>query len=454
MVRLPVLRYRTPKVVGKEQDVKITKSLPAISPICSALLRHRDPIRLSNMKRIAFSELPDADLFLDATYEGDISTKTVAGEPLAPLMGAGNQGGFRFSGSISAPNLVILYTTFGEPNWPDSLDVENGLFVYFGDNRKPGYDLHDRSAGRGGNQILKRAFELAHGGPEARQGVSPFFVFSRGARGRDVVFRGLAAPGAVHLDPSSDLVAIWKSLSGQRFQNYRAVFTILQANPISREWITELHKGVKLGPACPKAWRSWVRSGKPKPLTAETSTRVRTAAQQLGETPMQRAIAAAIYDHFSKSPVAFEYFAADVVRIMDPNVTSIDVTRPSRDGGRDGVGKYRVGLAQNCVTVDFALEAKCYALDRGVGVKAVSRLISRLRHRQFGILVTTSYLAEQAYTEIVEDGHPIIICSGGDVAELLVVKRGFQSAKEASAWLTSAYPLTMKEADLEPPSSK
>jgi hypothetical protein len=59
-------------------------------------------------------------------------------------------------------------------------------------------------------------------------------------------------------------------------------------------------------------------------------------------------------------------------------------------------GKYRLGLPQNCVTVEFAMEAKCYARNSGVGVKAVSRLISRLRQRQFGILVTTSYLADQA----------------------------------------------------------
>jgi hypothetical protein len=39
-----------------------------------------------------------------------------------------------------------------------------------------------------------------------------------------------------------------------------------------------------------------------------------------------------------------EHFAADVVRMMNPNVTSIDVTRPSRDDGRDGIGKYRLGL--------------------------------------------------------------------------------------------------------------
>jgi hypothetical protein len=148
-----------------------------------------------------------------------------------------------------------------------------------------------------------------------------------------------------------------------------------------------------------------------------------------------------LYTHFSASPVAFEHFAADVVRMMDANVMSVDVTRPSRDGGRDGIGKYRLGLPQNCVIVEFAVEAKCYERSSGVGVKAVSRLISRLRHRQFGILVTTSYLAEQAYEEIVDDEHPIVVCAGGDIAELLVAKRGFKSGKQLAEWLQLYYPL-------------
>ena len=82
------------------------------------------------MKAIKFSELSKADLFIDAIYESNLETKNVASEPLAPLMGAGNSGGFRFSGSIANPNLVVLYTTLSEPDWPDSIDLENGLFVY------------------------------------------------------------------------------------------------------------------------------------------------------------------------------------------------------------------------------------------------------------------------------------------------------------------------------------
>jgi hypothetical protein len=69
--------------------------------------------------------------------------------------------------------------------------------------------------------------------------------------------------------------------------------------------------------------------------------------------------------------------------------------------------------------IDCALEAKCFGKDHGVGVRPTSRLISRIKHRQFGILVTTSYLDSQAYNEIKEDGHPILIISGKDLIEIL-----------------------------------
>ncbi|WP_163069640.1 restriction endonuclease, partial [Acinetobacter baumannii] len=69
-----------------------------------------------------------------------------------------------------------------------------------------------------------------------------------------------------------------------------------------------------------------------------------------------------------------------------------DVTRPSRDGGRDAVGQLRIGAGPASILVDFALEAKCYSPPGSVGVRDMSRLISRLRHRQFGILVTTTWL--------------------------------------------------------------
>ena len=73
-------------------------------------------------------------------------------------------------------------------------------------------------------------------------------------------------------------------------------------------------------------------------------------------------------------------------------------------------------------------------MKRGVGVGGVSRLISRLRHRQFGILVTTSYLSLQAYREIKEDQHPIVVISGADIVTLLR-SCGYASPTSVQEWL-------------------
>jgi hypothetical protein len=64
---------------------------------------------------------------------------------------------------------------------------------------------------------------------------------------------------------------------------------------------------------------------------------------------------------------------------------------------RDAIGLYRVGVGAGGILLDFSMEAKCYAPGNSVGVRELSRLISRLRHRQFGVLVTTSHLDLQAY---------------------------------------------------------
>jgi hypothetical protein len=74
-----------------------------------------------------------------------------------------------------------------------------------------------------------------------------------------------------------------------------------------------------------------------------------------------------------------------------------------------------------------------------LGVKETSRLISRLRYRQFGIFVTTSYVSLQAYKEIKEDGHPVLIISSGDIARLLV-DNGYGTTEDVQQWLVARFP--------------
>ena len=65
----------------------------------------------------------------------------------------------------------------------------------------------------------------------------------------------------------------------------------------------------------------------------------------------------------------------------------------------------------------------------------MSRLISRIRYRQFGIMITTSYVDKQAYQEVVEDGHPILIVTATDIAGIL--RKNAINSSNVDEWLKS-----------------
>lgn len=99
-----------------------------------------------------------------------------------------------------------------------------------------------------------------------------------------------------------------------------------------------------------------------------------------------------------------------------------DYSRQTIVFGRDALGFYVLegdGHRNLPLKIDCALEAKCYGINHSVGVKEMSRLISWIRYRQFGIMVTTSYVHEQAYKEVAYDQHPILIISATDIAATL-----------------------------------
>ncbi|HVU56081.1 MAG TPA: restriction endonuclease [Puia sp.] len=355
-------------------------------------------------------------LLVDRIYRGGRSGNS-ADDPLHPLIGVSNQGGFRIIGTKNAPRLVVLTSSQKDPDWPDDIDKENGIYTYYGDNKKPGFDLHKTP--RYGNLLLRDMFEKSHGSKTDRIEVPPVLVFSGIGEWRDVRFLGLAVPGGENFNANSDLVAVWRLKEGKRFQNYQAKFTILDVGEVSMKWLNDVKQGHPLSPACPAAWRLWVETGRYRPLKAPRTLEFRKKEEQLPGDEKGLKQIKLIHKHFEAEPFRFEACAAKLAEMMLPNIVSIDLTRPTMDGGRDAIGKFRIGEGPSAILVDFALEAKCYNLSTGVTVKDVSRLISRLRHRQFGILVTTSYLAQQAYQEIKEDEHPIVIISAIDIVYLL-----------------------------------
>ncbi|KAF5049108.1 MAG: restriction endonuclease [Sphaerochaeta sp.] len=395
--------------------------------------------------RYAFDELLSAELFVDAVYEGGSDTNMKA-EPLRKVFPKlGTSGGFRKvnrTDGSGKPAYVVLYTSMEELEWPDYLDEETGVFRYYGDNRLPGRGILDTKLR--GNALLEDVFAKLHTLSNLED-IPPFFVFKKTGRGRDVQFLGLAAPGNPRISPDKDLVAFWRTMKEYRFQNYEAYFTILDTknSAISRRWLQALIEDHENSlQYAPTVWKEFIAYGRDgiSALKAKKILDIPTRYDQLQNDEEGTRCLEAIRSHYKTDPFGFEQCAIDLVSKMDNRFVSFDLTRPWRDGGRDALGYYAIGSggkANRPLRIDCALEAKCYGLKNAVGVRQMSRLISRIRYRQFGIMVTTSYVDSQAYKEVIEDGHPILIVTASDIGTIL--RNSAITTGNITSWLGSLH---------------
>ena len=397
-------------------------------------------------------------LIIDCIYENKKPNVNLSCRVLPKLMNVQNAGGFRPIGEYKKNfdvKYVVLYSSGEDIYWQDSLDEELGLFIYYGDNQKAGRDILDTKLG--GNMILQKTFELACSDSiEDRKRIPPFFLFQK-VENSDVRFSGLLVPGYKNINEKEWLTALWaKRNEGGRFQNYKAIFTVVDTEQGSEDapnnaaidlrWLNDLKNGKGYDSKyAPVAWKKWIEKGDFKPLIVNLDSRIRTKEEQLPTDLHRIAMLQYIHDYFydeSKkiNTTRFEPFAIYITKLADTNIISCDNTRPSKDGGRDGIGEYRImnGLNQALKT-SFAVEAKCYDLSNAVGVKETSRLISRIRHRQFGVFVTTSYVDVQAYKEIIEDEHPIAIIAGNDIIEILF-QNGITNISLLKVFLKNNFP--------------
>lgn len=167
---------------------------------------------------------------------------------------------------------------------------------------------------------------------------------------------------------------------------------------------------------------------------APRSLPMRSKAEQLPQSQAGEALIDVIRLRYKDNPYGFEVCAGALTRLLLPDISRLDLTRPWRDGGRDGLGRLRIGRGPAAIEVGFSLEAKCYGANNAVGVREVSRLISRIKHREFGVLVTTSYVDKQAYQEVTDDGHPVILVTAQDIVSLLHTA-GVKTLTDVNEWL-------------------
>ena len=128
------------------------------------------------MKIIPFNNLSQTDLIVDAIYEGG-SAGNAGDDPISKLIpGIGNMAGFRYSGRGNRKKFIVLYTSREDKDWPDTFDLNTGMFTYYGDNRTPGHELHDTP--RKGNLILRQIFMDLHSeDPNEYKLIPPIFIF-------------------------------------------------------------------------------------------------------------------------------------------------------------------------------------------------------------------------------------------------------------------------------------
>lgn len=405
-------------------------------------------------KKIEIADRINYSLNIDAVYCADkIKAKTLAGEVLSKIFLIGNAGGFRIKGSIKSPKFIVIYTAGDDLYWRDELDNSLGVLLYYGDNRSPGKDLYDTK--KGGNLILKNIFDLAaSGNPEDKKKIPPIFVFKKYDDSRDMKFLGLAVPGMKGKPQCEWLTAVWGcSKTGDRFLNYRAYFTILDTKMghtgeagcnISLEWLTDIENDNAYGSSfAPIEWKKYVE-GKTNylPLTCKIEKYAKSKDEQLPQDKEELKMLKTLHDYFIQKDggYSFEPFANDMVRKLDNSVVDIFTTRPYQDGGYDGIGQYKLfKQAQNEVLVEFYIQAKCYAIDNSVTVKDTARLISRIKDRQFGIMLTTSYVAKQAYQEILDDGHPVVMLTGKSIIDYLRSVEMIVDSTMLKDWLLRNY---------------
>jgi hypothetical protein len=174
---------------------------------------------------IEFKALKSADLIKGAVYKGG-QANNLSSEPISKLLPVGNQGGIRYAGRYDNPSLIVLYTTLSDSDWPDSIIGDK--VTYYGDNKEPGKEIHELP----GNNALRSLFNNYY--VSKKQSFPPILLFSKGETGFDRIFEGLLKPGYAQMGETEDLVAVWKTKEGKRFQNYKAFLTLLPVERIER----------------------------------------------------------------------------------------------------------------------------------------------------------------------------------------------------------------------------
>jgi len=139
------------------------------------------------------------------------------------------------------------------------------------------------------------------------------------------------------------------------------------------------------------------------------------------------------------NPFAFEHFCKELLLIY--GFKNLKVTRKTKDGGIDGYGELKIGLAY--LTVAF--ECKKYSTKK-IDRRIVNQFRGDIQGKyQQGILFTTSTFAKGAKDVSFQAGAvPIILLDGTAIVDIMIEKE-FGIEKEMLPIYTNAIDLTLQK---------
>ena len=318
-----------------------------------------------------------------------------------------------------------------ETPWQDFYNTDNGHIRYFGDNKDPNKD----PAQAPGNKALLEAFRLAHSHDyEERKKTPPILFFKRAtvngkAKGYPM-FMGLGVIDSI------ELVTQWDNTNGRSFTNYAFDFTVLclanEHDVFNWIWVNtrrEPNFSVKeTNRLAPKSWNTWLEKGS----NALKSVRRRVSKLHIHKRETQLPEAGSklfdllheVYNFYGTKKHKFEALAEWATeRVINKESGGVYhkgwITQGTGDGGKDFVGKVKLGNGFSKVELVVIGQAKCESMTTPTGGNHIARTVARLKRGWIGVYVTTSYFSDAVQQEIIEDNYPIILINGLRLAEEL-----------------------------------
>lgn len=311
-----------------------------------------------------------------------------------------------------------------ETPWVDYIDPDRGIAVYFGDAKST-----TDSALTGHNRIIWDEWPR-YADQVDRAIAAPVLVFRQvyhcGSQSGHREFCGFGVPLRL------EVVSLPEPGTGKAFTNIRLEVALLGLTDDDEEmdwdWIDDRRdpslSNANANRKAPTSWAKWVGGGEPALAGLRRDVVRHRILSRDDQVPtvgsVDRRALDAFYTTLKDNPHDFElaamWFAG---RSLGELFRPSWVTRRSGDGGYDFVGRlefsHRIG-PKGIVVIG---EAKLKNPELAVSARELARLAARLQRGWLGVFVTTGAYQPAAQRELIDDGYPVLLMNGEDVAQAL-----------------------------------